>query len=165
MKIYIAAGYGTGKTTLSAYDAALNNAGVANYNLIYLSSIIPPETDIVRKRKILTPVEHFGDRLYAVVAEHRSQEVGKFIAAGIGWYQLEDGRGFFVEHHEIAETKIAVESELETKIHNSLKDMCTLRKVKFSENTLQTMTMVKEVASEPTCVLVIAVYKNENWLD
>ncbi len=47
MKIYISSGRGTGPTSLSAFDAALNEAGVANYNLIRLSSIIPPDSKII----------------------------------------------------------------------------------------------------------------------
>ena len=35
-------GIGKGETALSAFDAALKQAGVYNYNLICLSSIIPP---------------------------------------------------------------------------------------------------------------------------
>jgi pyruvoyl-dependent arginine decarboxylase len=46
MKIKIASGVGTGPTTLAAFDAALNHAGVANYNIIKLSSVIPPKTTI-----------------------------------------------------------------------------------------------------------------------
>ena len=39
MNIHVASGLGTGPTKLSAFDAALNAAGVANYNIIKLSSV------------------------------------------------------------------------------------------------------------------------------
>ena len=42
MKIIVTSGTGEGPTSLAAFDAALLDAGVANYNLICLSSIIPP---------------------------------------------------------------------------------------------------------------------------
>ena len=42
MQIHLASGVGSGPTELAAFDAALAAAGVANYNLLYLSSVIPP---------------------------------------------------------------------------------------------------------------------------
>ena len=42
MKLYIAKAIGRGSTELAAFDAALVGAGVANFNLIRLSSVIPP---------------------------------------------------------------------------------------------------------------------------
>ena len=72
MIIKVSAGTGTGPTELAAFDAALNTAGVANYNLVHLSSVIPP------KAKIVTfdgPIEsipgQWGDRLYIVMADKR----------------------------------------------------------------------------------------------
>ena len=37
---------GTGRTLLAAFDDALLAAGVANFNLITLSSVIPPGSSI-----------------------------------------------------------------------------------------------------------------------
>ncbi len=45
MKIHIGTSIGTGETELSAFDTALYNAGIANYNLLYLSSVIPPRVN------------------------------------------------------------------------------------------------------------------------
>lgn len=39
-------GTGTGPTALSAYDAALAGAGVENYNLVTVSSIVPAEATV-----------------------------------------------------------------------------------------------------------------------
>ena len=50
MTIYIASGVGIGKTPLSAFDAALKDAGVYNFNLITLSSVIPPKS-VIKLRK------------------------------------------------------------------------------------------------------------------
>jgi arginine decarboxylase len=48
LRIQIATGTGAGPTPLGAFDAALLDAGVANYNLICLSSVIPPASAIRR---------------------------------------------------------------------------------------------------------------------
>lgn len=163
MKIYIASGAGTGRTLLSAFDSALLDSGVANYNLVRLSSIIPPGSKIIRTRQYKPDPDTFGDRLYAVRAEYRSQRVGKFIAAGIGWYQFDDDRGFFVEHEDIAETKVAVQSEIDSRIENSLRDLCQSRHLRFQPSNVQSKTIVREVTEGPTCVLVVAVFKHEPW--
>ena len=52
--ITITKGAGFGSYEKSAFDAALDDAGVANYNLIRLSSVIPPNSDIVIQSGMLT---------------------------------------------------------------------------------------------------------------
>jgi len=46
VNIQVSGGIGSGPTELSAFDQALVRAGVANYNLIYLSSVLPPDSDV-----------------------------------------------------------------------------------------------------------------------
>jgi arginine decarboxylase len=46
--IQVTTGTGEGPTPLAAFDAALLDAGVANYNLICLSSVIP-EASVIRR--------------------------------------------------------------------------------------------------------------------
>ena len=58
MKITVTSGTGEGPTALAAFDAALLNAGVANYNLIYLSSAIPNGGSIERSKFIMPADEY-----------------------------------------------------------------------------------------------------------
>ncbi len=163
MDIKVVCGIGSGKTILSAFDSALKDAGVYNYNLITLSSIIPPGSKVSRIRRYKTPVSEYGHKLYLVKAEYRSEEVGKFIAAGIGWYQLEDGRGIFVEHEIKGETKVAVESEINLRIINSLKDLAKFRNIKFNESNIKSTISLTQIKDHPTCVLALAVFQSESW--
>lgn len=163
LKIKVVRGIGIGKTTLSAFDGALKVAGVYNYNLIPLSSIIPPGSKVVRAKKYDTPQEEYGHKLYVIKAEMRSQETGKYIAAGLGWYQIEDGRGVFVEHEIIGETKIAVQSEIKLRIYNSLRDLCEYRGVEFKEKKAKSSIAVTQIKYHPTSVLVLAVYQSQGW--
>ncbi len=41
IEIMVIEGHGEGGTELSAFDSALCDAGVGDYNLIYLSSVVP----------------------------------------------------------------------------------------------------------------------------
>lgn len=163
LEIKVVCGIGSGRTTLSAFDSALKDAGVYNYNLITLSSIIPPGSKVNKIKRYKTPLSEFGHRLYVIKAEIRSEEVGKFIAAGLGWYQLEDGRGLFCEHEIKGETLVAVESEIEGRIKNSLRDFCKFRRIKFDPKKIKSATSITQIKDHPTCVLVLAVYQSEGW--
>jgi arginine decarboxylase len=164
MNIHVVSGIGTGKTVLSAFDNALRNAGVYNYNLIPLSSVIPPNSKVIKLESYITPESEFGHKLYVVKAEMRSNEVGKYIAAGIGWYQFgEDNRGVFVEHETIGDTKIAVEADVKDRIINSLKDLCTFREVAFDYKKANSVVAVSKVTNYPSSVLVLAIYQSEGW--
>jgi hypothetical protein len=44
VRVDIVWGEGEGKTPISAYDCALSKAGIAHFNLISLSSVIPPHS-------------------------------------------------------------------------------------------------------------------------
>jgi arginine decarboxylase len=164
MELSVMTSVGEGTTLLSAFDAALQNAGVCNYNLIPLSSVIPPRAKVVKRPQYKTPPSEFGHKLYVVKAEIRSNELGKYIAAGIGWYQLEDRRGFFVEHEVMGETNVAVKSEIYQRIKNSLKDLCKHRKIKFNEKNVQSAVSIAKIKNKPTSALVLVVYKSEGWL-
>ena len=129
LTIQVVAGAGTGKTELSSFDSALNNLGVANYNLIPLSSIIPPQSKVVKVDRYQTPESEFGHRLYCVKAEMRSAIPGQFVGAIIGWYQYHDNRGLFVEHETVGSSKSEVENSLIELVQNSLNDLCDFRNI------------------------------------
>jgi arginine decarboxylase len=93
--IRIAWGTASGPTALSSFDAALAAAGVHNYNLVTLSSVIPadPSIEVVGTAPDLGPV---GDELH-VVESAATAAPGEQAAAGIGWARSESGRGIFYE--------------------------------------------------------------------
>lgn len=157
MNINIATGIGTGPTKLSAFDAALNHAGVANYNLVRLSSVIPPKSNIIVNSEPLTDVPgQWGDRLYVVAAEMRVDTPNKEAWAGIGWVQDEDtGKGLFVEHEGNSEK--AVRRDIE----DSLVALTATRNVNFGPIKMQVVG--RTCTHHPVCALVIAVYQASSW--
>jgi len=164
MIIYVTFGIGEGSTPLSAFDAALKDAGVHNFNLIILSSVIPPKS-VIKLRKFKAKLEDWGSKLYVVKAEIRSRQSGMYIGAALGWCQTKDGKGVFVEHEEIGQTKEAVESNLKKAVHNSLHDLWRTRQLPLVEKNLKMKMCIAKVTDQPTSVLVIAVYKTEKWID
>src|SRR3990167_4071717 len=162
MKITVTAGSGTGSTTLSAFDAALKAAGIHNYNIIKLSSVIPPESDVVVEKWKNASTEH-GKKLYTVLAEIRSDLLGRSLAAGIGWYQISDGRGIFAEHHDMIESLNTKEAEenVAKKIESTVRDLCVNRAYPFNKRNFKTIISSAEVKNKPTCALVAAVYESQ----
>lgn len=166
MDIKVVCGVGKGNTALSAFDAALKDAGVYNYNLICLSSIIPPNTKVEKTENFKASKDEYGHKLYVVMAEIRSDEVGTYIAAGLGWYQThKDRRGVFVEHTIKGETKIAVNSELDQRIKKSLEDLCEFRGIKCNPEKVRVAISLTKIEAHHASALAIAIYKAESWED
>lgn len=158
MKIQIVAGTGTGPTTLAAFDSALIDIGVANYNLIPLSSVVPPGSEIITKRKITTPPEHWGHRLYVVMAGERVDTPNMEAWAGIGWVQeKKSGKGLFVEHHG------ASESAVRKDITDSLNALMESRNGTFTKSKINMSVAGITCTSEPVCALALAVYQAVDW--
>lgn len=157
MKITITWGAGTGSTKLSAFDKALWDAGIANMNLIPLSSVIPPDSEIEIKRLRPTNAEkNFGKRVYVVLSSNRTSKIGKSVYAGVGWRMVKKSqKGLFVEHHGHSE------AEVKKLIKNSLTDMVKYRKEKYGP--IQHKICGIECKKAPVAALVCAVYKIEPW--
>lgn len=159
MKIYIAPGLGSGPTTLAAFDAALNCAGIANYNLLRLSSVIPPKSEIVQMDNSI-PSEvmpgGWGDRLYVVMAEQRADTPHTEAWAGIGWVvDKESGKGLFVEHEGGSEHYVR------TSIQHSLEALMATRNVDFGEIHMKVTGTA--CTNSPVCAMVVAVYQASDW--
>jgi arginine decarboxylase len=164
-RISVVSAIGTGSTLLSSFDDALNRCGVCNYNLIPLSSVIPPRHQVVLVDRYVTPCADFGHRLYVVKADIRSDVDGDAVAAGIGWYQWGDNRGVFVEHEVIRGSPAQARDQIISLIHASLRDLCMARDVPFNPNRIGTCVTAAPTAGVPTTALAIAVYREEGWSD
>lgn len=157
MTIQISAGTGHGPTKLSAFDAALHDAGVANYNLIQLSSIVPPDSKVVvNKGPITDKPGQWGDRLYVVKADMRVDTPNAEAWAGIGWVQdKKTGRGLFVEHEGASEKAVRRD------IRQSLETLMARRRVNFGPIHMKVAGIT--CTKEPVCALVVAVYQAQGW--
>ncbi len=155
LDIYVTTGTGRGDTALAAFDHALFQAGIGNYNLVVLSSVIPIGATIVRKQWH-GPDHEWGYKLHLVLAEQREETPGKEAWAGLGWVQSDDdGRGLFVEHH--GATRRQVEDEIEA----SLASMCRYRSESFTPP--QMAVTGTRCVGEPVCAVAAAVYSSESW--
>jgi len=95
--IHVASGVGVAPTEMAAYDAALADANLHEYNLVTVSSVVPAEADVERVGTApdLGPA---GNRLTVVEARGTlapSDGVDE-VAAGLGW-ATGPGPGLFYE--------------------------------------------------------------------
>lgn len=155
MEIYIAPGKGVGTTELGAFDAALNDSGIANFNLLRLSSVIPPSAQVIEIDKI-PPIEAtWGDRLYVVQAHYETSLPNEEAWAGVGWVIDDEGKGLFVEHEGTSEEFVR------ESITHTLNDLMKTRGKDFGK-----IYMIVEgitCADRPVSAMVTAVYEAESW--
>jgi arginine decarboxylase len=155
--ISVTTGTGEGPTPLAAFDAALLDAGVANYNLIPLSSVIP-EASVVRRAEYASPLTEYGRRLYVVMARHDTDEAGSTAWAGLGWTQeAATGRGLFVELD--GDDRHQVERDIEA----TLSSMTANRPLCYG--AVESEIVGIECRGRPVCALAMAVYRSEAWDD
>lgn len=163
MNIFLVSGVGYGSTSLSAFDAALEVAGIHNFNLLKLSSVIPTNARVnVVPRLCPDPAEH-GYLLYVVMAEARSEIQATSIAAGLGWYQLDDGRGVFAEHEDTSQTIAAHELEhrVADRLRNTVEDLCHRRGWPLEDRRLRFQTISCQTEDRPASALVAAIYESQ----
>jgi arginine decarboxylase len=97
MSIELVWGTGSGRTELGAFDAALSDANLHNYNLVELSSIVPEGATVDRVGALEPDRWGVGDLVAVVLASNTSATEGERIAAGLGWELAAEG-GVFVEN-------------------------------------------------------------------
>jgi arginine decarboxylase len=106
-KAAVTAGTAEGGTPLNAFDNALLTAGIGNVNLIKVSSIVPPEVDIVELPRIKP-----GALVPTAYAAITSATPGQIIAAAVG-YALPVDRtkpGVIMEFHDVTDRGTAEEA-------------------------------------------------------
>ena len=100
-EIFLTKGVGVHRYRLSSFEEALRNAGVANQNLVSVSSILPPGCKIISKREGLTKMAP-GSIRFSVIARVDTNEPHRQIAASIGVALPKDKEkwGYLSEVHE-----------------------------------------------------------------
>ena len=157
LTITVSKGTGIAATALGAFDAALVEAGIANFNLITLSSVIPPGAQIEVPRKVAPRAGGWGDRLYVVLAETRVEKHNEEAWAGIGWTQdAATGRGLFVEHHGYS--KHQVEADIDASLHALVQ-----RRPGIDFGPHQSVVQGIVCEDQPVCSLVAASFLSVGW--
>ena len=99
-KVFLTKGVGRHKYKLKSFEQALRKAGVAQLNLVTVSSILPPKCKIISREKgikLLTP----GAISFCVMARSDTNEHGRLVASSVGVAIPRDGDkwGYLSEVH------------------------------------------------------------------
>jgi arginine decarboxylase len=167
LEIRVSAGRGIGLTRLSAFDAALRDAGVADFNLVRLSSVIPPGGIISEVPGGEQIQGRTGDILHCVYADSYASTPGEEAWAGVAWAQRPEdgpeiaarpdlaGSGVFVEHSAISQALV------ERDLRASLADLTRNRIGEFPRRGR--LLSSARCVDHPVCALVIASYSTQSW--
>jgi arginine decarboxylase len=137
-KFFVVSGVGVSRTSrLNAFDKALMAAGIAQCNIVPVSSILS------KKAKQISPVEiEAGSITFAVLANAEG-DAGETVTAGLGWALCtnqdgEDTYGIVIEEHGNGTEKEAKEI-----LKLKLKEATESRKMKIKKQDLKTATLRK----------------------
>jgi len=83
-KVFLTAGAGIGGQALNAFDNALRDARIADFNLIRVTSIVPPGIPVYHLPAGLEPIKGEGLLIPTIYEAISSKKVGREIAAAVG---------------------------------------------------------------------------------
>ncbi len=104
-KVFFTKGVGRHTSRLGSFERALRDAGIAQFNLVEVSSIFPPNAEIVSKEEGLKYLKP-GQIVFVVMAKNSSNELNRMISASVGLAVPKDRSryGYLSEHHSFGET-------------------------------------------------------------
>jgi len=104
-KMFLTKGVGVHPEKLSSFELALRGAGIQQFNLVHVSSILPPHCNIVPRDKGLREMSP-GQIVYCVMARNATKEAGRQMASSIGVAipADESNYGYLSEHASFGET-------------------------------------------------------------
>lgn len=157
-------GSATAPTKMASYDGALADAGIENYNLVTVSSVIPADTEVetVGTAADLGPA---GNRLTVVQARATTAGPGR-VSAALAWAQSEPassdseanetGPGLFYETSGETDRE-----DVERRVLEGLEAGQELRDWSFTEPGIRSETAVADSGTYTTAIVVAAYGRSE----
>lgn len=104
-RMFLTKGVGRHKEKLKSFELALREAGIEKCNLVYVSSILPPNCKVISKNEGLKYIKP-GQITFCVMARNETNEPNRLVAASIGIAVPADANqyGYLSEHHSFGET-------------------------------------------------------------
>jgi arginine decarboxylase len=99
-------GVGVAKEKLMSFELALRDAGIQQFNLVSVSSILPPGCKRISKEKGLEMLKP-GEIVFCVMARNDTNEPNRLVSASVGCAAAAEGNqhGYLSEHHSYGETE------------------------------------------------------------
>lgn len=104
-KVFLTKGVGRHKEKLASFEEALRDAKIANFNIVPVSSIMPPHCKLVPAAEGLKKLRS-GQILHAVLARNTTNEHHRLVCASIGMAIPRERalHGYISEHHSFGES-------------------------------------------------------------
>jgi arginine decarboxylase len=104
-KAFLTRGVGRHKEKLASFEAALRQAGIAPFNLVTVSSILPPHCELVSRAEGLKHLSP-GEIVHVVMSQSDSDEPHRQMAAAVGVAVPKDRTmyGYLSEHHSYGQS-------------------------------------------------------------
>jgi len=103
-QMFFTKGVGEHKEKLVSFEMALRKAGIAEYNLVRVSSIFPPKCKIVNKTVGLAKL-NYGQVVFCVMSDCAVKERNRLAVASVGVAIPQNGEhGYLSEHHAHGQT-------------------------------------------------------------
>ncbi len=105
-KMFFTKGVGSHKHELRAFELALRDAGIEKCNIVHVSSIFPPNCELISKNEGVKYI-YPGMITFAVTARVSSNEARRLIAASIGCAIPSDPNtyGYLSEYYAFGQTE------------------------------------------------------------
>ena len=103
-KVFFTNGVGRHKHELQSFELALRNAGIEKCNIVTVSSIVPPNCQIITKEKGITELRP-GQITYCVISRNKTNEPNRLIGSAIGVAipKEKNTYGYISEHHSFGQ--------------------------------------------------------------
>lgn len=103
-KAFLTKGFGVHKDKLASFELALRAAKIEKYNLVSVSSILPPNCKIVPRDEGVKELEA-GAIVHCVLAKNETDEPHRLVSSAIGTAipVNENNYGYISEHHTFGE--------------------------------------------------------------
>ncbi len=102
--MFFTKGVGSHVEKLESFELALRNAGIEKFNIVRVSSILPPKCKIISREKGLKQIKP-GQVVFCVLSKNTSNEPNRLIASSVGCAIPADKSqyGYLSEHHAFGE--------------------------------------------------------------
>ena len=104
-RMFFTKGIGHHRNKLQSFELALRSAGIEKCNLVYVSSIYPPNCRIISREEGIEQLQP-GQITFAVMAKEQTNEPNRLLSAAIGLARPKNSQqyGYISEHHGYGET-------------------------------------------------------------
>lgn len=105
-RMFFTRGVGYHRKKLQSFELALRDAGIERFNIVTVSSILPPDCELIDKEEGIKDLKP-GQLTFVILARESTNEPNRLVSAAIGLARPKNKNqyGYISEHHTFGETE------------------------------------------------------------